>query len=176
MSSDRIAAIRAAIRDVPGFPKPGIVFKDIMPVLQQPELFRASVNIFVERHLRAKPDIIVGIDARGFIFAGAVALELGAGLVPVRKKGKLPFKTIEQCYKLEYGQETLTMHVDAITPGARVIIVDDVLATGGTASAASALVATLGGQVVECDFLVELGFLKGRERLAPLPVYSAIVF
>ncbi|MBI5397431.1 MAG: adenine phosphoribosyltransferase [Verrucomicrobia bacterium] len=174
MAASAVQKIKAAIRDVPDFPKPGILFKDIMPMLQQPELFRAVVDTFANRHAKRKPDVVVGIDARGFIFAGAVAYKLGAGFVAVRKKGKLPFKTIDQTYDLEYGSETLSMHVDAIPRGARVLIVDDVLATGGTARAAADLVTKLGGKVVECDFLIELTFLPGRKRLGKLPVFSAI--
>jgi adenine phosphoribosyltransferase len=174
MASSAVQKIRAAIRDVPDFPKPGILFKDIMPMLQRPELFRAVVDTFAKRHEKRKPDVVVGIDARGFIFAGAVAYKLGAGFVAVRKKGKLPFKTIDQTYDLEYGSETLSMHVDAIPRGARVLIVDDVLATGGTARAAADLVKKLGGKVIECDFLIELTFLPGRKRLGKLPVFSAI--
>jgi adenine phosphoribosyltransferase len=174
MAANPVQRIKAAIRDVPDFPKPGIVFKDIMPMLQRPELFRAVVEIFANRHKKQKPDIVVGIDARGFIFAGAVAYKLGAGFVAVRKKGKLPYKTIDLTYDLEYGRETLSMHVDAIPRGARVLIVDDVLATGGTARAAADLVKKLGGKVIECDFLIELTFLPGRKRLGKLPVFSAI--
>lgn len=176
MPADPIARLRAAIRDVPGFPKPPVVFKDITPVLQQPELFQAAVNLFVDRHAQRKPDVIVGIDARGFIFAGAVAYQLGVSFVPVRKKGKLPYQTVEQSYDSEYGHETLSMHVDAIKPGANAIIVDDVLATGGTAGTAAALVEKLGGRVAECDFLIELKFLKGGEKLRRYSIYSAIIF
>ncbi len=174
MAATAVQKIKAAIRDVPDFPKPGILFKDIMPMLQQPELFRAVVDAFANRHKKQKPDVVVGIDARGFIFAGAVAYKLGAGFVAVRKKGKLPYKTIDQTYDLEYGSETLSMHVDAIPRGARALIVDDVLATGGTARAAADLVKKLGGKVIECDFLIELTFLPGRKRLGKLPVFSAI--
>jgi adenine phosphoribosyltransferase len=174
MAASAVQKIKAAIRDVPDFPKPGILFKDIMPMLQRPELFRAVVDTFANRHKKRKPDVVVGIDARGFIFAGAVAYKLGAGFVAVRKKGKLPYKTIDQTYDLEYGSETLSMHVDAIPRGARVLIVDDVLATGGTARAAADLVKKLGGKVIECDFLIELTFLPGRKRLGKLPVFSAI--
>ncbi|MBM3889348.1 MAG: adenine phosphoribosyltransferase [Verrucomicrobia bacterium] len=171
-----IERIKAAIRDVPNFPKPPVIFKDITPILQQPDLFRGAVDVLCDRHRQNKPDVIVGIDARGFIFAGAVAYQLGVGFVPVRKKGKLPYKTVEASYELEYGRETLSMHVDAIKPGARVVIVDDVLATGGTASTAAALVEKLGGQVTECDFLIELKFLKGAEKLKKYPIYAPISY
>jgi adenine phosphoribosyltransferase len=171
-----IEQIRAAIRDVPNFPKPPVIFKDITPVLQQPDLFRGVIDVFCDRHRQNKPDAVVGIDARGFILAGAVAYQLGVGFVPVRKKGKLPYKTVEQSYDSEYGHETLTMHVDAVRPGARVIIVDDVLATGGTASSAAALVEKLGAHVTECDFLIELKFLKGAEKMKKYSIFAPICF
>ncbi len=174
MSAITIAEIKAAIRDVPNFPKPPVIFKDITPVLQQPKLFRAAVDLFVNRHSRNKPEAIIGIDARGFIFAGAVAYQLGVAFVPVRKKGKLPYKTIEASYEMEYVQETLSMHIDAVKPGERVVIVDDVLATGGTAATAAKLVEQLGGKVAECDFLIELKFLAGAAKLAKYPLFSAV--
>ncbi|MBI5687243.1 MAG: adenine phosphoribosyltransferase [Verrucomicrobia bacterium] len=176
MSATAIAEIKAAIRDIPNFPKPPVVFKDITPVLQQPKLFRAAVDVFVDRHSAQKPNAIVGIDARGFIFAGAVAYQLGVAFVPVRKKGKLPYKTIEESYDLEYGRETLSMHIDAVKPGERVVIVDDVLATGGTAATAAKLVEQLGGKVAECDFLIELKFLAGAAKLAKYQVFSAVSY
>jgi adenine phosphoribosyltransferase len=176
MSATPADQIKAAIRDVPNFPKPPVIFKDITPVLQQPKLFRAAVDIFVDRLRGLKPDVIVGIDARGFIFSGAVAYQLGVAFVPVRKKGKLPYKTIEASYDLEYGQATLSLHVDAVKPGERVVVVDDVLATGGTAATAAQLVEQLGGKVVECDFLIELKFLSGAAKLAKYPVFSAISY
>ena len=176
MSAATIAEIRAAIRDIPNFPKPPVVFKDITPVLQQPKLFRAAVDVFVDRHSARKPDVIVGIDARGFIFAGAVAYQLGVAFVPVRKKGKLPYKTIEESYELEYGRETLSMHIDAVKPGERVVIVDDVLATGGTAATAAKLVEQLGGKVAECDFLIELKFLSGVAKLSKHQVFSVLSY
>lgn len=168
--------LKSAVRDIPGFPKPGIVFKDITPILQNGKLFRAAVDAIADRHLGKPIDAVVGIDARGFIFAAAVAYKLGVGFVPVRKKGKLPHRTIETSYSLEYGNETVQMHVDAFPRGARVLIVDDLLATGGTAAAASELVVKLGGQVVEIDFLIELAFLKGRDRLKAYPTHSVVVF
>ncbi len=171
--SDRL---RAAIRDVPDFPVKGILFKDITPVLRDGALFRQAVDVMVERHQGQPVDAVVGIDARGFIFAGAVAYRLGVGMVPVRKKGKLPWKTVVTSYTLEYGSETSEMHVDAIKPGSQVIIVDDLLATGGTALAAATLVRQLGGNIREIDFLIELSFLKGRERLKDYPVFSTIIY
>ena len=168
--------LRAAIRDVPDFPIKGILFKDITPILRDGELFRQAVDAIADRHAGKKIDAVVGIDARGFIFAGAVAYKLGVGLVPVRKKGKLPWKTVVTSYTLEYGSETSEMHIDAIAKGSNVIIVDDLLATGGTAMAAATLVKQLGGNIAEIDFLIELGFLKGRDRLTDYPVFAAVVY
>jgi adenine phosphoribosyltransferase len=168
--------LKAAIRDVPDFPIKGILFKDITPVLQDGKLFRLAVDTIAERHAGKKIDGVIGIDARGFIFAGAVAYKLGVGMIPVRKKGKLPYKTVVTSYTLEYGSETSEMHVDAIKPGDNVIIVDDLLATGGTALAATQLVQKLGGNVAEIDFMIELTFLKGRERLKDFNVFSAIQY
>jgi adenine phosphoribosyltransferase len=168
------AELKAAIRDVPDFPIKGIMFKDITPVLQNPKLFRHAIDLIAERHQGKNIKAIVGIDARGFIFAGAVAYKLGVGLVPVRKKGKLPYKTVVTSYTLEYGSETSEMHVDAINKGDNVVIVDDLLATGGTAMAACQLVKQLGGNVTEIDFMIELTFLKGRDRLKDFPVFSAV--
>jgi len=169
-------SLKAAIRDVPDFPIKGIVFKDITPVLQNGPLFRQAVDAIADRHAGKKVDAVVGIDARGFIFAGAVAYKLGVGMVPVRKKGKLPYKTVVTSYTLEYGSETSEMHTDAIRRGDNVIIVDDLLATGGTAMAAATLVKQLGGHITEIDFLIELTFLKGRDRLHEYPLFSAIQY
>jgi len=168
--------LKAAVRDVPDFPIKGILFKDITPILQDGKLFRAAVDTIADRHAGKKVDAVVGIDARGFIFAGAVAYKLGVGMVPVRKKGKLPYKTVVTSYTLEYGSETSEMHVDAIRRGDHIIIVDDLLATGGTAMAAATLVQQLGGTVREMDFLIELTFLKGRDRLKDYNVFSAIQY
>lgn len=168
--------LRAAVRDVPDFPVKGILFKDITPVLQDGDLFRRAVDVIADRHREHPVDAVVGIDARGFIFAGAVAYKLGVGMVPVRKKGKLPYQTIVTTYTLEYGSETSEMHVDAIHAGSKVIIVDDLLATGGTAMAAARLVRQLGGEIVEIDFLIELSALKGRDRLRDYPVFAAIQY
>ena len=169
-------SLKRAVRDVPDFPVKGILFKDITPILQDGQLFHQAVDAIADRHRGQRVDAVVGIDARGFIFAGAVAYKLGVGMVPVRKKGKLPYQTIVTSYTLEYGSETSEMHVDAVKPGDRVIIVDDLLATGGTAMAATKLVQQLGATVAEVDFLIELGFLKGRERLAQFPVFAAITY
>lgn len=171
-----IDQIRAAIRDIPDFPKPGILFKDITPVLRDPVLFRAAVDHFVERHRGKDLRRVAAIEARGFLLASALAHQLGAGLVPIRKRGKLPYKTVCQSFELEYGTAEIEVHEDAFEPGEPVLLIDDVLATGGTASAAIALIERLGARVAEVDFLIELSFLRGRERLAPHPVYAPIVF
>ena len=170
------AEIAAAIRNVPDFPKPGIQFKDITPVLADARLFAGIIHLLTEKFSPGDVDAVVGIDARGFIFAAAAAAKLNAGFVPVRKKGKLPFDTIEESYALEYGQATVAMHVDALKPGSRVLLVDDLLATGGTAAAAISLVQKLGGQILEVGFLIELKFLNGREKLSGLPVRSLVVY
>jgi adenine phosphoribosyltransferase len=170
------AEIQHAIRNVPDFPQPGIQFKDITPVLANPRLFASSIELLTERFKPGSVDTVVGIDARGFIFAAAAAIRLQAGFVPVRKKGKLPYQTHEQSYDLEYGQNTVAIHVDAVKPGSRVLLVDDLLATGGTAGAAAALLKTCGAAILEISFLIELAFLKGREKLKDYPVRSLIVF
>jgi adenine phosphoribosyltransferase len=168
--------IKAAIRNVPDFPKPGIQFKDITPVLADPRLFAGAIDLLTEKFKPGSVDMVVGIDARGFIFAAAAAMKLRAGFVPVRKKGKLPYQTHEQDYALEYGTATIAMHVDALKPGARVLLIDDLLATGGTAAAALALMKKLGAQVLEASFLIELKFLNGREKLKGCPLRSIIVY
>jgi adenine phosphoribosyltransferase len=170
------AEIAAAIRNVPDFPKPGIQFKDITPVLADARLFSAAIDLLVAPYKSAAIDAVVGIDARGFIFASAAAIKLGAGFIPIRKKGKLPYKTIEASYDLEYGSNTVAMHIDALKPGARVLLVDDLLATGGTASAAIELLRQMKAAIVGADFVIELGFLHGRERLAGVPVRSIVQF
>src|SRR5271170_5827608 len=154
--------IEQAIRNVADFPKPGIQFKDITPVLADPRLFSGCIELLTNNFKPGDIDAVVGIDARGFIFAAAAAVKLGAGFVPVRKKGKLPYQTHEQAYDLEYGTATVAVHVDALKPGGRVLLMDDLLATGGTAAAAAALVRRLGAQILEVAFLIELGFLAGR--------------
>lgn len=168
--------LAAAVRNVPDFPKPGIQFKDITPVLADARLFGACVDLLTANVVPGSVDAVVGIDARGFIFAAAAALKLQAGFVPVRKKGKLPYQTFEQSYDLEYGTNTVAIHMDALKPGHSVIIIDDLLATGGTAAAAAALVQKLGAQILEITFFIELGFLKGRERLKEFPVRSLVVY
>jgi adenine phosphoribosyltransferase len=176
MSQVTPAEIEAAIRNVPDFPKPGIQFKDITPVLADARLFAGTIDLLTEKFKPGSVDAVVGIDARGFIFAAAAAMKLRAGFVPVRKKGKLPHKTHEQDYALEYGSATVAMHVDALKPGARVLLIDDLLATGGTAAAAVALVKKLGAEILEIRFLIELKFLNGREKLKEFPVRSLIVY
>jgi adenine phosphoribosyltransferase len=168
--------LQSAIRNVPDFPQPGIQFKDITPVLADARLFRGCVDLLTAGHPPGSVDIVVGIDARGFIFAAAAALKLGAGFVPVRKKGKLPYETFEESYELEYGSNTIAIHVDAFKPGCRVLLVDDLLATGGTAAAAAALVRKAGAEILEVRFFIELSFLKGREKLKDFPVRSLVVF
>jgi adenine phosphoribosyltransferase len=171
-----VSEIEQAIRNVPDFPKPGIQFKDITPVLADARLFAASIELLTEGCKPGMVDAVIGIDARGFIFAGAAAIKLKAGFVPVRKKGKLPYKTLEQNYALEYGEASVAMHVDALKPGSRVLLIDDLLATGGTAAAASALVERLGATILGISFLVELSFLGGRDKLKRYPVRSLVVY
>src|SRR6184192_463136 len=176
MALGRVEEVRAAVRDVPDFPKRGIVFKDITPVLSDPVLFRASIDLFLERCRGLKIDKIVGIDARGFLFGSAVAYELRLGFVPIRKRGKLPYKTEVAKYSLEYGEAEMEMHIDAMMAGERVVLVDDLLATGGTSAAAAALISKVGGQLLEAQFLIELEFLHGRKKLQPTPVVSFLKY
>jgi len=176
MGSDTVERLRAAVRDVPDFPKKGIVFKDITPILSDSGLFRASIDLFVERCRGREIDKIVGIDARGFVFGSAVAYELGVGFVPIRKRGKLPYKTEIAKYSLEYGEAEMEMHTDAVTAGERVVLVDDLLATGGTSAAAAMLIRKRGADVVEAQFLIELEFLQGRKRLEPTPITSFLKY
>ena len=174
--SDVIAHIRQAIRDIPDFPKPGIVFKDITPLLANGPLFAKTIDLFAERYQSQKVDTVLGIESRGFIIGAALAYKLGAGFSVVRKPGKLPFETHSASYQLEYGVDTLEIHIDAISRDARVVIADDLIATGGTAAATAQLVSKLGGTVVECAFVIELSFLKGREKLKPYGVYSVLQY
>jgi adenine phosphoribosyltransferase len=168
--------LRSKIRDVPDFPKPGIVFKDIMPLLADPEALRETVDRLAEWAEPRKPDIILGAEARGFITGGALAWKLGCGFVAARKPGKLPWRTISAKYALEYGFDALELHADAIAHGQRVLVHDDLLATGGTSKAKIELVEQLGGEVVGVAFVISLEFLNGRERLSGYDVHSLVQY
>ena len=168
--------LRAAVRDIPDFPKPGVVFKDITPILADGRLFHAVIDRFAAELSGLGVSKIVGIDARGFIFAGAVAYRLGLGFIPIRKKGKLPWTTQSAAYQLEYGESVVEMHVDAVHPGEKVALIDDVLATGGTAAAAIKLVEQCEAEVTIAQFLMELGFLQGRKNITRTPVASILVY
>src|SRR6267378_8505439 len=176
MVSDAIDQLCAAVRDVPDFPRKGIVFKDITPILSSGKLFRASINVFLERCRGKEIEKIVGIDARGFLFGSAVAYELGVGFVPLRKKGRLPYKTESAKYSLEYGEAEMELHIDAIMRGEQIVLIDDLLATGGTSASAATLIKKVGGELIEAIFLIELEFLHGREKLAPTPVTSFLKY
>ncbi|HEY3150496.1 MAG TPA: adenine phosphoribosyltransferase [Candidatus Binatia bacterium] len=171
-----MARIRQAIREIPDFPKPGIVFKDITPLLANGPLFAKTIDLLAERYRAEKIDTVLGIESRGFIIGAALAYKLGAGFSVVRKPGKLPFETHSASYALEYGVDTLEIHIDAISRDARVVIADDLIATGGTAAATAELVTKLGGTVVECAFVIELSFLNGRQKLKPYGVYSVLQY
>jgi adenine phosphoribosyltransferase len=176
MADDTIERLRLAVRDVPDFPKKGILFKDITPILSDGPLFRASIDIFLEQCRSKSVDKIVGIDARGFLFGSAVAYELGIGFVPLRKKGRLPYKTESAKYSLEYGEAEMELHIDAIKEGEKIVLIDDLLATGGTSASAASLIRKVGGNLVEAIFLIELEFLNGREKLRPTPVTSFLKY
>jgi adenine phosphoribosyltransferase len=171
-----LADIQQAIRTIPDFPKPGIQFKDITPLLADADLFSKTIELMTQDVRPGSVDAVVGIDARGFIFAAAAAVKLKAGFIPVRKKGKLPYQCHEQEYELEYGTATVAIHVDALKPGSRVLLIDDLLATGGTAAAAAALVQRLGAEILEISFLIELSFLDGRQKLKNYPIRSLVVY
>jgi adenine phosphoribosyltransferase len=168
--------LKAKIRDVPDFPTAGILFKDVTPLIADPVAFRETIDRLAAWAGPRMPQVILGAEARGFIFGGALAYALGSGFVPARKPGKLPWRTIEAVYALEYGTDALQMHADAIEPGARVIVLDDVLATGGTARAKVELVEQLGGVVVGALFVIELAFLDGRKRLAGYDVHALVEY
>ncbi len=174
MNPASLAEIEQAIRNVPDFPKPGIQFKDITPVLADGRLLESTIDLLIAKHRHQQVQKVVGIDARGFIFGAAAAVKLGAGFIPVRKKGKLPWATHEQSYELEYGSATVAIHTDAVLPGERVLLVDDLLATGGTAAAAVRLLEKLGARILGVNFVIELAFLNGRQRLAECPVEALI--
>ena len=164
--------LTALIRDIPDFPEPGIVFKDITPVLADPSAFGRLIEILAEPHRDARVAKVAGIEARGFTLAAPVAERLGAGFIPLRKPGKLPYRTIREDYSLEYGSDALEMHVDAVEPGERVLVIDDVIATGGTAAAAVRLLRGAGAEVVACSVFIELAFLNGRAVIEDVPFYA----
>jgi len=166
--------LETIIRDVPDFPQKGIIFKDITTLLKNKEAFKHTIDLIVEKYHGKKIDKIVGIESRGFIFGGAISYLLGCGFVPARKPGKLPAEKISESYTLEYGTNTLELHTDAIEPGEKVVIIDDLLATGGTAAAVAKMIERLKGKVVGIEFLIELEFLKGRDKLKGYPVNSYI--
>jgi len=176
MSLPSISELTSSIRNIPDFPKPGIQFKDITPVLADARLFSGTIDLLTAGFKRGDVDSVVGIDARGFIFAAAAAVRLHAGFVPVRKKGKLPFETHEQSYALEYGEATVAIHTDAVKPGSRVLLIDDLLATGGTAEAAALLLQKVGAKILEAAFVIELSALEGRKKIRHCPVRSLIVY
>jgi adenine phosphoribosyltransferase len=168
--------LKKFIRDIPDFPKKGIIFKDITPLIGDPSAFKTVINILAKQYKTKKIDKILCVESRGFIFASALAYKLGIGIVPVRKPGKLPYKTIKETYALEYGTDTLEIHIDAFKKGARVLIIDDLLATGGTVKACLGLVKKLGGKVAGIGFVIELGFLHGRDKLKGCDVYSILKY
>jgi adenine phosphoribosyltransferase len=167
--------ITSLIRDIPDFPKPGILFKDITPLLEDAEGFKATIDLFADRYRDENISKIVGIEARGFVFGAPLAYQLGCGLGLIRKKGKLPYETISHTYDLEYGTDTVEMHIDTVEPGERVIVIDDLLATGGTMGAAVKLLKDAGAEIVEASFVVELGFLNGRDQF-DCPIYSILSY
>ncbi len=172
----KITDLKKHIRDIPNFPKEGIVFKDISTLLKHKDAFKKAIDALASNFKKEKVQYVVGIEARGFIFGAALAYKLGAGFVPVRKKGKLPYKTKSVTYQLEYGMDTLEIHEDALKPNARVLIVDDLLATGGTMTAVIDLIKAQKAKIVGVAFLIELQFLKGKEHLKDLPIYSIIQY
>ena len=168
--------LKKCVRSIPDWPIKGVIFRDLTTLMKDPEAFRESCDIFVQRYRDLQIDKVVGIDARGFVFGAVLAYKLGVGFVPVRKKGKLPAETVEESYFLEYGSGTLEIHKDAIDKGDRVVIIDDLIATGGTAGATVQLVRTLGADIVECGFLIELPDLKGRNRIADCKIFAVMEF
>ncbi len=166
--------LKKYIREVPDFPKPGILFYDITTLTADPSALLKVMDILADRYKDDKPDKIMAIEARGFIFGGALACRLERGFVPVRKKGKLPYQTVKATYELEYGTDEVHMHSDGVKAGEKVLIVDDLMATGGTAAATADLVRQCGGEILECAFVIELDFLEGREKLKQVPVFSII--
>lgn len=167
--------LKGIIRDIPDFPKPGIIFKDITPILTNPEAFKKVIDTLAERYADKNITAFAGVESRGFIFAAPLAYKLGKSCVLIRKKGKLPYKTIEASYDLEYGSATIEMHIDSVKPGDNVVVIDDLLATGGTAAASCELLKKQGANVFECAFVVELAFLNGREKL-PYDICSLVTY
>jgi adenine phosphoribosyltransferase len=178
MHIDPAEYVRNAIRSVPDWPKPGVTFRDITPVLQDPRSFRVLIDMFVYRYMRQRLDLVAGVDARGFILGSVLAYELNLGFVPVRKKGKLPYRTVAEEYSLEYGNAAVEMHTDAVRPGQRVLLIDDLIATGGTMIAASKLLQRLGANVHEAAAIIELPDLGGAEAMRQngVPVYTVCAF
>ncbi len=168
--------LKASIRSIPDWPIDGVIFRDLTTLMQNPQAFKETCDLFHNRYKNQSIDKIVGIDARGFVFGAVLAYHLNIGFVPVRKKGKLPYKTIQASYTLEYGENTVEMHKDSISKGERVVIVDDLIATGGTIAAAVKLTERLGGDIVECAFVVELPDLKGRDQIKGQKIYSMVMF
>lgn len=176
MASTGSIDLREYIRNIPDFPKPGVMFKDITPLLGTPKAFRSAIEQ-LEEHFRGRGiDVVAAAEARGFIFGAPLAMAMGAGFVPIRKPGKLPYATIAQQYQLEYGHDRLEIHTDALTPGHRVLLLDDVLATGGTMRACRDLVHSTGAELIACAFVIELSFLEGRAKLEPCEVFSLITY
>lgn len=176
MSQESFESVRNKIRDIPDFPKKGILFKDITPVLSDPSAFKTAVDLMVKPFEGKKVDVVLGIESRGFIFGTPIALKLGASFVPVRKKGKLPYKTVSESYALEYGTDTLEIHEDALKAGQSVLVVDDLLATGGTVGAVFKLAEKLNGKILGASFLVELAFLHGRDKLKGYTLSSVVQY
>ena len=174
MKNDRL--LEKSIRNIPDFPKPGILFRDVTTLIQNKTAFKKSIDLLAKQYKGKKIDKIVGVEARGFIFGAALAYKIGAGFVPVRKKGKLPYKTISTTYELEYGTDTLEIHKDAITAGDKILIIDDLLATGGTVKAAVDLIKQLQAKIMGIGFVIELVDLHGRDKLKEYPLYSLIKF
>ena len=168
--------IKDTIRSIPGWPIEDVIFRDLTTLMQNPVAYRETCDIFYDRYKEMPIDKVVGIDARGFVFGGVLAYHLNVGFVPVRKKGKLPYETIEESYSLEYGESIVEMHADAIEYGEKVVIIDDLIATGGTIGAAVSLVKKLGGEIIECGFVVELPDLKGREKIKDQKIFSLCEF
>ena len=178
MQTDSAELIRRTIRSIPDWPRPGVMFRDITPLLQDPRTFRVLIDLFVYRYMRQRLDLVAGVDARGFIIGSVLAYELNLGFVPVRKKGKLPYRTVAEEYALEYGNASVEMHTDAVRPGQRVLLIDDLIATGGTMLAASKLLQRLGANVIEAAAIIDLPYLGGSRAMQDtgLSVYSVCSF